>query len=270
MAEGLGLWLRRAREVRNLTLEDAEKALRIRQRYLKSLEMGDYTALPGEIQARGFLRNYARYLGLPVDEALARYEAEAAGRPMQPRQQTATDSAKGKVLERPTVFAPPPSEHETAQTTAGIPSGLLQILLVIFAIFALIWLAAILFLTFGLDEDASQAPAPAPAATQPLTALPADDTAPVFESSPDGQVYIRLEVEQHAWIRISADNAIVYEDIAAPGQTLQAMGTELVVVATGNGGAFRLYVNGVDWEQLGGQGEVVRRAWSPAGEVPDF
>ncbi len=34
MSDGLGIWLRRARETRQQTLEDAEKALRIRKRYL--------------------------------------------------------------------------------------------------------------------------------------------------------------------------------------------------------------------------------------------
>ena len=80
MTEGLGLWLRRAREAQQLTLDDVEKKLRIRRRYLQALEAGDYSALPGQIQTRGFLRNYARFLGVPPEEALARYEEEDARR----------------------------------------------------------------------------------------------------------------------------------------------------------------------------------------------
>ena len=40
MSDGLGLWLRRARETQQLTLEDVEKALRVRRRYLQALEVG--------------------------------------------------------------------------------------------------------------------------------------------------------------------------------------------------------------------------------------
>jgi len=57
MSDSLGLWLRRSREARRLELDDAVKALRIRKQYLRALELGDYEALPGPIQARGFLRN---------------------------------------------------------------------------------------------------------------------------------------------------------------------------------------------------------------------
>ncbi len=107
MSDGLGLWLRRTRETRQISLPDAEKALRIRRRYLQALEMGDYAALPGEIQARGFLRNYARYLNLPVEEALARYDAEIQGRPMQPRAYTnLAAETRAPIVNRPSVFSP--------------------------------------------------------------------------------------------------------------------------------------------------------------------
>ncbi|HDD24942.1 MAG TPA: hypothetical protein ENF52_05860, partial [Chloroflexi bacterium] len=76
--ESVGVWLRQARERLDATLEDVEAATHIRERFIKALEAGDFTAFPGgEVQIRGFLRIYARYLGLPAEEALSRYEAEA-------------------------------------------------------------------------------------------------------------------------------------------------------------------------------------------------
>ena len=70
-----------------------------------------------------------------------------------------------------------------------------------------------------------------------------------------------------AWISISADDQVVFQGIAEEQQVLEAVAQELLVVATGNGGAFQLYVNGTDWDVLGEQGAVVRRAWSPQGEI---
>ncbi len=49
---------------------------------------------------------------------------------------------------------------------------------------------------------------------------------------------------------------------------LETSAKEMLIVATGNAGAFQLYINGTDWGTLGGSGEVVRRAWNPVGEVP--
>jgi len=71
----LGRWLRDAREAKNLSLDVVEKEIRIRSHYLQALEEEAFDRLPGEVCARGFLRNYARFLGLDPEEAIARYRA---------------------------------------------------------------------------------------------------------------------------------------------------------------------------------------------------
>jgi len=77
--ESLGRWLRTARGAKALTLEEIEAITCIRVRFLEALESGDYGAMPsGEAQTRGFLRRYAAFLGLSPEEAIARYEQEAA------------------------------------------------------------------------------------------------------------------------------------------------------------------------------------------------
>ncbi len=70
MLDSIGTKLREVREARNLTLEQVSQALRIRPYHLQALESDDYSAIPSAAQARGFLRNYAEYLGLNVDEML--------------------------------------------------------------------------------------------------------------------------------------------------------------------------------------------------------
>jgi transcriptional regulator with XRE-family HTH domain len=59
-----GSSLRLAREAQGLTLADAEKATRVRARYLRALEEGEIEQLPGGAYPRVFLRDYAAYLGL--------------------------------------------------------------------------------------------------------------------------------------------------------------------------------------------------------------
>ena len=77
MVETLGAWLCRAREAKGSTLKEAESATRIRARFLEALEAGDLAAFPcGDVQIRGFLRIYARYLDLSQDEVFARYKSE--------------------------------------------------------------------------------------------------------------------------------------------------------------------------------------------------
>ena len=69
----LGQILRQARENKELSIEEVYEKTRINVRYLEALETGDYTALPSATHARGFLRNYARFLGLDPEPLLERY-----------------------------------------------------------------------------------------------------------------------------------------------------------------------------------------------------
>lgn len=71
MPESIGQRLRQLREARYLTLEKASDDTRIRVMFLQALEADDYSAIPSAAQGRGFLRNYAEYLDLNVDELIA-------------------------------------------------------------------------------------------------------------------------------------------------------------------------------------------------------
>ena len=71
MPESIGQRLKKAREARYLTLERASEDTRIRVLFLQALEADDYSVIPSAAQGRGFLRNYAEYLALNIDEMIA-------------------------------------------------------------------------------------------------------------------------------------------------------------------------------------------------------
>lgn len=77
MTESIGQHFKRAREARYLTLEKASEDTRIRSVFLRALEADDYSAMPSAAQGRGFLRNYAQYLALDVDEIIAEIQRRA-------------------------------------------------------------------------------------------------------------------------------------------------------------------------------------------------
>jgi hypothetical protein len=82
--EPLGSWLRRERELRAVALEEVSDSTRIPVPSLVHLEAGRYGELPGDVFVRGFLRSYARVVGLSQDDALARYSAEQRARDVKP------------------------------------------------------------------------------------------------------------------------------------------------------------------------------------------
>jgi hypothetical protein len=95
--------LRAAREARGVDLFRVERDTKIRIKYLTAIETGAFSELPAEVYVRGFLRNYATYLGLDPDEAESEWRRDkATRRPSPPPAQ-------------PTAFTPPPPP------AAGLP-----------------------------------------------------------------------------------------------------------------------------------------------------
>ncbi len=72
----LGARLKSARKKKKLSLAQAEEETKVRSKYLKALEDGDYLVLPADVYALGFLAKYADFLGLSKDEILHQYRHE--------------------------------------------------------------------------------------------------------------------------------------------------------------------------------------------------
>ena len=73
----IGALLRERREALGASLAEVEAATKIRQKYLSALESDEWQQLPGEVVGRGFLRNYASYLGLEPTDIIDRRRAIA-------------------------------------------------------------------------------------------------------------------------------------------------------------------------------------------------
>jgi cytoskeleton protein RodZ len=81
MAQTIGQQLKQAREAHNLTIAKVVEATHIRARLLEAIEADDFESLPSPVQARAFLRLYAEYLGLSLDEMITRQRESLASSP---------------------------------------------------------------------------------------------------------------------------------------------------------------------------------------------
>ncbi|MGH9361710.1 MAG: helix-turn-helix domain-containing protein, partial [Thermoanaerobaculia bacterium] len=70
-----GTWLRRQREMRGVDLRDIAERTKISLRYLEAMEEDRFDILPAPIFAKGFLREYARHVGLSPDEVVNHFLA---------------------------------------------------------------------------------------------------------------------------------------------------------------------------------------------------
>lgn len=268
--ETLGVWLRQTREARGGTLKEAEAATRIRARFLEMLEAGDFAAFPGgEVQVRGFLRIYARYLGLSPDEVLARYEAEVRGIEIAvPAAATAEEPPA--LPARPPVGPAPPRPRDIP-VYAPRPRWLNLETLLIVGVVLTIALAGVAIAGRFMAPGTGAGPAAtvtAPAVLPPPTEMPTlAVVTPTFPASPQGGVTLTLEATEHVWVRVTADGLTAFEGLLAPGQIETWSGQEAVIVDTGNGAGLLVTVNGQLQGVLGERGQVCTRAWGPRGEV---
>ncbi len=95
----LGAQLKSVRRTAKLSLAQVEQQTKIRQKFLAALEKGDYEEFPGEVYVRGFLENYANFLGFPADAVLTQYKRErgiSAGAAEPPRAPSPLSGSGGR------------------------------------------------------------------------------------------------------------------------------------------------------------------------------
>jgi len=111
MADSLGEKLRLAREERDITISEVAEQTRISALYLQAIEKDDYRTLPGGIFNKGFVKSFAKYVGVDEHEALQDYariiskqeSLESESDPLNYRPQVLTDdSRRGSML--PTII----------------------------------------------------------------------------------------------------------------------------------------------------------------------
>jgi cytoskeletal protein RodZ len=274
--ETLGVWLRQTREAQGSSLEDVEAETRIRPRFLEALEQGDYGVFPGgAVQIRGFLRIYARHLGLSPDQVLARYNQQVRGgqttAPVgstETRSTTPVHSTTGPAASpsrgTPSAFFEPQETNLSTLVIIGLATIVLVTAIVVGSYFV--------FRDGGRETSAATAtatPAPADAGAAPtdVAMLTPSTATPTFPIDPEGGVTLALEATEHVWARITADGLVVFSGMMAPDQIETWAGRDSVSVDTGNGAGLLVTVNGQPQGEMCGRGQVCGRTWEPAGEV---
>lgn len=288
----LGNRLREAREKRGLSLAQAEEMTRIRRAFLEALEEERFEVLPGDVYARGFIRNYARFLGLDAEVLIADY-----------RKTTGTSATY-----IPHVLDQPLMRHPVKNTRWAVLISVLACALLALAgwqvyeryeLGSLVgsWLKswqmpALTFpqggatpeptpvqpsptkemtpvqLTTVIAVAASSTPltlpSPTPTATEQPTATATPTWTPSPSPTPTAIVGVRVEgkVSAPTYMEVTLDGQRVYAGILQPGDERVWSAQRTVFLVVGNAGGIKLTVNGVEIPSLGKDGEVVSVTYS--------
>lgn len=273
----LGTRLRQAREGQGLSLAQASVDTRILQQSLTALEEGAFPRLPGDVATRGFIRNYAQYLGLAPDELIELYR----------RERGVTDQIRVVA-----VTTPPRSRSYVLPSFFGV----------FFVTVALVGLAYVALNAAGRIGDRvatrdapaiATIPPPSPlptssvSAAQPLsvptraaTALAtpqpsssnaAGGLAATAGPSPTPAAPIMIEVSvprrsgsENSWVRVQTDGNVAFEGIMRAGEKLVFQAQRRVLIRAGNPPDVFVTVNGLPQGALGqSTGQPVNWPWPP-------
>jgi cytoskeletal protein RodZ len=247
----LGDAFRTAREAQGLTLSDVAQRIHIRTAYLAAIESEDWKVIGPTVYVKGFLRSYARCLGLDADAAVRQLGGEAGVAPVRHVPPPAYAST------------PRPDPPATARGTPPRPRRGLSFLAVAGLVVAigLVVAAAYEYVDMRLgapvaaNDVASAAPA-TPLATISSTPQPARPS-PVLERRVSG---FALRLADSSWLRVVVDGKVAMEGIYPKG-TERTFSGRSATVRAGNAGGVDVSVDGKDLGPMGGLGDVAERSF---------
>ena len=263
--------LRREREMRGITLEEISAATKISVRFLSSIENEDFSSLPGGIFNRGFVRAYARYLGLDEDPILEEYQLAAKARPevdlshfSPPKAHSYHDRRSRRTLwavmiaigllaigislwryAHRTVEVPPLANNATQGTKsrAGRPQSAP----------ATSASSSASPVGSGVQQAKTVPPGGVLAATS--TTTPAAPKLPPVPDT-DGKLVLQIATTESSWVAIDADGKSVMQGVMAANTVKTFEADTNFDVLTGNAQGVTLTLNGQTMKALGREGEV--------------
>ncbi len=300
-AQALGRYLRQSREAKELTLEDAEQALRIRRRILESFELGEFQIADlSPVQLNGFIRNYARFLGLDENLIVQYYESslfESADRQRR-RARRATkrnkrDSQNGSGV--PIAQAritdtqpkmPPPlivtrtsslgGVYDSPRRGIGLLGWLLRVLIAGASLAVIVFVVSQLLTNptvFLPDTDLQQrdilAELPPTSTITPFptrTPIPATPIPEGLQQLYTGQgLLVTIQFRQRSWVRLVADSTERFVGVAAPGMILEYPAQQEIFLTASNAEALEIVFNGEFQPTFGDRGQRVDLTFTSAG-----
>lgn len=230
----IGEALRQAREKAGLTLAEIAERTKVRPGILAEIEADDHDRLPALTYSVGFVKAYARTVGIDPVAAAGRYRME---------------SQKGDPV--PTMVDLQPLEAKR------LPSGKL-----VAASVAVLLLLVAAFWAWGAGWLASAPPAEPETAATDLQAAPAE---PEAEDAPAASAVgapsaaaVTLTAREEIWLRISDGDETFFMGTMAPGQSMALPPGRAWQLRTGRAGVLDVKVGTVQIPSLGGPAEQVR------------
>jgi cytoskeletal protein RodZ len=245
-AVSFGTWLRRQREIRDIGLQEIAEATKISIRYLDALEQDRFELLPAAVFARGFLREYSRYVGINPDEAVNYFlsaQGQDPGEPESPAQAV------------PTL----PKRRRDWLYGATIAAGILALLGVVALLAFLVerrggvepardpasaGSAATGQASAGTPPELPASPAHPDLGTATRVSAPQAEVVPAPPSVPRLPVRVEMEFSGNCWVERVIDDGDRLSELRVAGEALTLEAERSIVLTLGDAQNVRVTLNG--------------------------
>lgn len=234
----IGALLRQARETAGLSLDAVSERTKVRPGILRDIEADNHAMLPALTYSLGFVKAFARTVGIDPQLAADRYRAE---------------SQKGEPIPTLVELEPLESRRLPSRGLVALLTTVVAVVLGLLAAWGAGWLSPAPpapIAAAPTDSENGQTPA-----QTPEEAGAPDDEAPPAEDAP-----VRLSANTEVWLRITdgAAGETLFMGTMAKGQTLDLPPARQWQLRTGRAGAIDVTVGGQPVAALGGPAEQVR------------
>ena len=229
--ESFGARLKKEREQRGVTLDDIALSTKIGKRFLSALEEEHFEQLPGGIFSKGFVRAYARHLGIDEEQAIADYLS--ATTPSSP-EQTSQTPQKDLLVEVAQQLEDRESDH-----VVHVPWGLFAGLLLIVALGFALW-------GFYSRETRKQDHVVAHIPTAPVSggALTNTNTQSPSAHATPAAFIVLIKAREDSWVSITADGKQLLEQLLVAPVEKSVEARNEIVIKAGSIGALEFSFNG--------------------------
>ena len=298
--------LKREREMRRITLDEISESTKIPRRYLESLERENFESLPGGVFNKGFVKAYARFLGLDEEQAVADYVAvakeesapedqfpleihEKPDRELNPRKSQlpliaavvalvgvlggyAAWRSKVRPTENSEITVASASQSEGVKTGATPEKS--------------VDTTAVEANTTGAKSEQIAKARPLDFKQTPVAATPVKQVARVEApativdgSTPDpartrpAQIkknfFVVIKAKEDAWISVVADGRRVSHGTLRANKQRFVRADKEIIITTGNAGGLEMSFNGKPLGAIGSESEARTLMFTPAGQVQE-
>lgn len=239
----VGEILRSEREKKGLTIKEIEIATSIRTVYITAIEEGNYGIIPGEVYLKGFIRNYANFLGLDSQQIIDLYR--------QSQNPVVTAADEVNTINKSTK-EDPVKEMNPSRSGKWLAVSVL-----------LVCLTGGAWWYQNTSESVPEQPKGDNHMQQPAPAMPSQAVKEQSSvPSPAKPVIIIAKYSDQCWTLVTAGNKIIYEGTPRAGDTLTWEAEQNITVKAGNAGGIDIVYNGQALGKLGTKGEVVVKTFA--------